>query len=201
MGCRASGYTVMDCRSSSARRWVAFGVVTIWKLGVSGSAPCVRQVLRTTQASSSSRVRKLWAGLPSSRRWVEALRSAAAERWAGATASRVVLGIEILVGEEQWAPRLAHVPLGVVGERAQEDVCPHPILQPVVDRADLQIDRFHGAKRPLHLGEPLVAAHHFGGVHSLRGKRCANDIQPVEGGFRRHRFLEQPVVEALLPRS
>ena len=40
-------------------------------------------------------------------------------------------------------------------------------------------------RNALHLGEPLVAAHHFGGVHPLRGKRRANDMQPVEGGFRR----------------
>jgi hypothetical protein len=81
--------------------------------------------------------------------------------------------------------QISHVPLDVVGEHAQKDVGPHPILQSMVDRADLQIDRFQGAKRPLHLGEPLVAAHHFGGVHPLRGKRRANDIRPVEGCFRR----------------
>src|ERR1017187_7909156 len=47
------------------------------------------------------------------------------------------LALKILVGKHQLAPRLAHVPLDIVGEHAQEDVCSHPALQMMVDGADV----------------------------------------------------------------
>ena len=72
-----------------ARACLLFAVVTISK--VAELSPRVRQVLRTMVGSSSSKVRKLCAGVPSSRRRVEALRYAACEWRAGATGSRVAL--------------------------------------------------------------------------------------------------------------
>ena len=74
-----------------ARCWCAVAVVSSSKVGASGPALGVRQVLRTTVASSAIRVAKLCTGSSSSSRLVWALRWAEAERWAGATGSRVAL--------------------------------------------------------------------------------------------------------------
>ena len=65
------------------------GVVRTSNVGASGPALGVRQVLRTMVASSASRVEKLCAGVPSSSVWRAAFASAALERLAGATGSRV----------------------------------------------------------------------------------------------------------------
>ena len=46
----------------------------------------------------------------------------------------------------------------------------HPRLDPVVYRADLQIDRFHGAKRLLHPGEILVGPDGAFGAHRFAGR-------------------------------
>ena len=83
------------------------------------------------------------------------------------------LGLLIGVGEHQLAPGLAHVPLDVVGEHAQEDVRAHPIGGAVVDRAHLQIDRLERAERALDVGQRLVVAHAVGRVHlRRRAPRC-----------------------------
>ena len=65
--------------------------MTTSKMGAPSPARGVRQVLRTTDESFYSRVVKLCAGVPSSTLRVVALRSALAERLAGATGSRVTL--------------------------------------------------------------------------------------------------------------
>jgi len=75
-------------------------------------------------ARSRSKVVKLWTGPSSVVRLVAALALALGERRAGATmkerrASRA--GFVIIV-EEDGCERSAHVPLYVVGERAEQDV-------------------------------------------------------------------------------
>jgi hypothetical protein len=52
------------------------------------------------------------------------------------------LGGLILIGEQQRPPRFDQMPFDVVGEHAEEDVRPHSALEPVVDRADLQVHGF-----------------------------------------------------------
>ena len=102
---------------------------------------------------------------------------------AGATGSRVALACLIGVGEHQLAPGLAHVPLDVVGEHAQEDVRAHPIGGAVVDRAHLQVDRLERAERALDVGQRLVVAHAVGGVHLRGGDRGADDVDAVQRGL------------------
>ena len=51
----------------------------------------------------------------------------------------------VVFREEQRSPSPAHVPLDVVGEHAQEDVCAHAIGGAVVDRTHLQVDRLERA--------------------------------------------------------
>jgi hypothetical protein len=43
------------------------------------------------------------------------------------------------------------VPLEIIGQHAQEHVRPHPALQPVIDRPDIQIDSFDATERTLDL--------------------------------------------------
>ena len=62
-----SVYNRICCISSTARFCFALGVVKTAKAGASGPACGARQVLRTMVASSSSKVVKLCAGVPSSK--------------------------------------------------------------------------------------------------------------------------------------
>ena len=61
-----------------------------------------------------------------------------------------------MVGEEQGRQRPLHVPTHVAGEHAEEDVGPHPVVEPVADGAHLQGELFHDPERLLELGEILV---------------------------------------------
>ena len=56
------------------------------------------------------------------------------------------LGRLVLVGKEQFAPGLAHMPLDGVGEHAEEDVGADSITQAVMDGADLEVDGLHRSK-------------------------------------------------------
>ena len=53
-------------------------------------------------------------------------------------------------------PRLPQVPFEVVGEHAEEDVCPNTIVDAMVDGPDLDVDPLGAAEGMLHLGESLV---------------------------------------------
>jgi hypothetical protein len=44
------------------------------------------------------------------------------------------------------------VPFDVLGEQAQEDMGTHPAGPPVMQRPDLQVDRFEGPEGALDLG-------------------------------------------------
>ena len=116
------------------------------------------------------RVEKLCTGVPSSSVWRAALASAALERCGRRDRVARGLGMLLGVGEHQLAPGLAHVPLDVVGEHAQEDVRAHPIGGAVVDRAHLQVDRLERAERALDVGQRLVVAHAVG--RSPSAPRC-----------------------------
>ena len=71
----------------------------------------------------------------------------------------------------------------MVGEHAQEDVGAHAVCQPVVDRADLEIDRLQAAERPLDQGERLVGAHRPDVVEGRGGQAGAHDVEPVQRRF------------------
>jgi hypothetical protein len=111
---RVSVYRAIRSRSSRARRWRAFGIVTIANVGSVSALLGTRQVLRTIVASSSSSVRKLCPGVPSASRRVCAFVCAASERCADATGSRVALA---LYPRRQTAirPTVAHVPFNSKG--------------------------------------------------------------------------------------
>ncbi len=167
-----------------ARCCWALAVVRISKVGASGPALGVRQVLRTMVASSAIRVAKLCAGVPSSSTWTGGLglRRGRALGWR----HRIARGLGGLlgVGEHQFAPGLAHVPLDVVRQHAQQDVRAHPIGQAMVDRPHLQVHRLDGAERPLHVGQRLVAAHALCGIHLRLGSEVRMTYSPSSAASR-----------------
>ena len=63
-------------------------------------------------------------------------------------------GGEIVVEQHGFEAR-AHVPFDMTGEPAQEDMGAHPGRQPMVDRAQVQIDGLEAAKGALDPGEGL----------------------------------------------
>jgi len=67
-------------------------------------------------------------------------------------------GVLVVVVVEHRGETGTHMPLDVIGQHAQEDVGAHALLQPMVDRPDVQIDGLQATKRALHLGERLVGA-------------------------------------------
>ena len=70
------------------------------------------------------------------------------------------LGRLISVGEQQFTQSFAQVPLDVISEHAQEDMCPHPISQAMMNRANPEIDGLECAERSLHLGVGLSCQIH-----------------------------------------
>ncbi len=46
----------------------------------------------------------------------------------------------VVVIEQDRRERLAHVPFHTVGQHAQQDVGAHPLLKPMVNRTELEVD-------------------------------------------------------------
>ena len=86
----------------------------------------------------------------------------------------------VVVVEQERLEGLAHVPLDVVGEHAQEDVRPHPVGAAVVDRAYLQVDGLEGPKGALDLRQVLVGAHGLCGIEVFGLDVGTDDVEPVE---------------------
>ena len=68
-------------------------------------------------------------------------------------ATRFLCPLAIVVVEENRRQIAAHVPLDVVGEHAEKDVAAYPVLEAVMNRADLQIHGLDRAKRALDGGQ------------------------------------------------
>ena len=119
-------------------------------------------MLRTMVPSSWSKVEKLCAGVPSSSVRRATLASASLDAFGRCHRIARGLGQLVGVGEHQLTPGLAHVPLDVVGEHAQEDVRAHAIGRAVMDGAHLQIDGFERAEGTLDAGQRLVVPHAVG---------------------------------------
>ena len=85
----------------------------------------------------------------------------------------------VVVVEQERLEGLAHVPLDVVGEHAQEDVRPHPVGAAVVDRPHLQVDRLERPKGALDLRQVLVGAHGLRGVELFGLDVGTHDIEAV----------------------
>jgi hypothetical protein len=95
----------------------------------------------------------------------------------------------VFVGKGQRCPGFAQVPGQVGGEHADEDVRPYPGFGVVVDRAQLQIDRFDRAEVAFDVGQGLVGRHDLAGVHPGCVDGGADDVDPVQGRFGGDLFL------------
>src|SRR5664280_3189214 len=60
---------------------------------------------------------------------------------------------------------------------------PDPVLGPVVDGAQVQVDALQGAEVAFDPGQGLVGRHDLGGVHLLGADGGADDVDPVQGGL------------------
>ena len=77
------------------------------------------------------------------------------------------IGLGRILGQQQGFPRLAQVPLHVVGQHAEKYVGADAILEPVVDGPDLEVHVFEAAEGALHLGQRLVGLSRLLGAHLL----------------------------------
>jgi hypothetical protein len=89
----------------------------------------------------------------------------------------------VVILEEDGGEGLAHVPLEVIGEHAEEDVGAHAVGEAMVDGSDLEIDGLDRAEGALDEGEALVCGDRLGGGEGRDRHGGANDVEAVEGGF------------------
>jgi hypothetical protein len=89
----------------------------------------------------------------------------------------ILMDRTVLVAEEQWRPGALQMPLHVVRQHAQQDVCSHPVIQPVVDRANMQVNCLEASPCPFDLGKALLRTDHIVGGHLLLIHRRADHIQ------------------------
>ena len=114
-------------------------------------------------------------------RFVGGFAGASVERCAGATG--IVPGGGVFVGEGQRRPGLAQVPDQVAGEHADQHVGLDPVVEAVMDGAQVQVVGFDDAEVAFDVGEVLVAADDPGGVEFVGGDAGAQHVDAVQGGF------------------
>ena len=59
----------------------------------------------------------------------------------------------VVVFIEHGGETRAHMPLDIIGQHAQEHVGADPILEPMMDRPDMQIDRLQATGRSTRLND------------------------------------------------
>ncbi len=99
---------------------------------------------------SARRERKLCTGSPSSVFFAAAFRLAAGETLAL---------VALVVVEQHRRERPAHVPFEIIGQHAEENMGAHARADPVMDRADLDVDGLQAAEGALDTSEALVGQH------------------------------------------
>src|SRR3989304_849904 len=77
-------------------------------------------------------------------------------------------------------------------------VAPYAVGEAVVDGADLEVHRLHGAEGALDGAEQLVIAHRILGRHALLRDAGAGAVDAVAPRFRHDLLLEDSVSEAAL---
>ena len=88
-----------------------------------------------------------------------------------------------LVGEQQRLQSLAHMPLHVISQHAEEDVRLDATFEAVTDRTHVQVDTFQCAERALDIGQPLVVEHSLLGAHVGFGDAGADHVETIECGL------------------
>jgi len=87
-------------------------------------------------------------------------------------------GHRVIIIKQDWFEPLAHVPFDVTAEHAEKDMRAHPRSEPVMDRAEVQIDRLEAAKGALDPRQPLVGADHVICRQGFILKAGADDKKP-----------------------
>jgi len=93
-------------------------------------------------------------------------------------------GHRVIIIKQDRFEALAHVPFDVAGEHAEKDMSAHPRGEPVVDRAQVQIDGLEAAKGTLDPSQALVGADHAIRRQGFGLKAGADDIKAVEPRLR-----------------
>ena len=75
------------------------------------------------------------------------------------------------------------MPLHVIGQHGKEDMRLHALLQPVADRADVQVHALERAESALHFGQAFVVQDGGFGAHLGLGDGGADHIEAVERRF------------------
>ena len=75
------------------------------------------------------------------------------------------------------------MPLGMIGEHAQEDMGTHARCGPMADRADIEIDGLQAAEGPLDAGQVLVGLQSFIRIELPGRHGCADHVDAVETGL------------------
>src|SRR5712691_2088769 len=104
----------------------------------------------------------------------------------------------VLILEEDWRPSLPHMPLQVVGERAQEDVGADAIGNPVIDGPDLEIDPLQAAEGALHLGKSLVVPDRVFCRETFLRLAGPHDVDPIQDLLEANGFLTARPPERVL---
>jgi transposase len=86
----------------------------------------------------------------------------------------------LMIVEQVRSERLAHVPLEIVGEHAQQHMGADPIGQAMVDRSDLEIDGLDRTEGTLGLAQALVDPHDIAGSQRGFVKIGADDVEAIE---------------------
>ena len=121
-------------------------------------AMAVTIVLRASVARSASRLWKLWTGAPSAVRPVALLARARgrALRLGDRAFAQGFGGVLVVVVVEHRGEAGAQAPFQIIGEHAEEHVSADALLQPMMDRANVQIDGLQTAKGALDHAERFV---------------------------------------------
>ncbi len=100
--------------------------------------------------------------------------------WGGAPG---FAGVPVMVVEQHWSQRLAHVPFEIVGEHAEQDMGAHPRCGPMEHGTQLDIDGLHAAEGAFDAGKALVGPHGIGGAEGFLRQVGAQHVEAVERGF------------------
>lgn len=102
---------------------------------------------------------------------------------------RRLSGFEVIVVEDQFTQRITPVPFDLIRQHAQEHMRSNPIIVPVVNRANVQINRLQTSKRTLDFRKALVRQHDMARIHSLERHARANHVEAIQGSLRRNVVL------------
>ncbi len=89
-------------------------------------------------------------------------------------------GLPVRIVIEHRSETLSHVPLDIIGEHAQADMCAHARGSPMEDRSNLQVDGLDAADGAFNLSEAFVGSHTGAVIESFDREAGADHIDAIE---------------------